>query len=52
MSKLSLKEIEDKLKATLLGVAIGDTLKEIETITEKLSREEAINLVKKVKSIF
>ncbi len=31
----------------LLGIPKGDTLKEIEEITEKLSREEAIILVKK-----
>jgi hypothetical protein len=31
----------------LVGVPRGDTLKEIETITEKFSREEALALVKK-----
>ncbi len=31
----------------IVGVHRGDTLKEIEGITEKLSREEALALVKK-----
>ena len=33
----------------LMGIQRGDTLKEIEEMTEKMSKAEAINLVKKVK---
>lgn len=31
----------------LVGISRGDTLKEIEEITEKLSKKEALDLVKK-----
>ncbi len=31
----------------LVGVSRGDTLKEIEEVTEKLSRDEALKLVRK-----
>ena len=33
----------------LVGVQRGDTLKEIEEITRNLSKQDAINLVRKVK---
>jgi hypothetical protein len=35
----------------IVGIPRGDTLKEIEAITQKLSRKEALSLVKKARKL-